>query len=45
MTVTLRSSKGTSLTYNEMDANFEAIAPRTSSTGAIQIPAGDATDE
>ena len=27
-----------------MDANFEAIAPRTSSTGAIQIPAGDATD-
>ena len=44
MTVTLRSSKGTSLTYNEMDANFEAIAPRTSSTGAIQIPAGDATD-
>lgn len=44
MTVTLRSSKGTSLTYNEMDANFEAIAPRTSATGAIQIPAGDAAD-
>lgn len=41
MTVTLRSSKGTSLTYNEMDANFEAIAPRTSATGAILIPAGD----
>ena len=44
MAVTLRSSKGTSLTYNEMDSNFDAIAPRTSPSGAIQIPTGDSTE-
>ena len=40
MAITKRSDKGSALTYNEMDDNFDAIAPRTSETGAIQIPAG-----
>ena len=40
MAITKRGDKGSSLTYNEMDDNFEAIAPRTSADGAIQIPAG-----
>ena len=41
MAITKRSDKGSALTYNEMDDNFDAIAPRTSATGSIQIPAGD----
>lgn len=40
MAITKRITKGSSLTYQEMDDNLEAIAPRTSSTGSIQIPAG-----
>lgn len=40
MAITKRGDKGSSLTYNEMDDNFEAIAPRTSANGAIQIPSG-----
>jgi len=40
MAITKRGDKGSSLTYQEMDDNFEAIAPRTSSDGAIQIPSG-----
>jgi hypothetical protein len=40
MAVTKRGDKGSSLTYQEMDDNFDAIAPRTSADGAIQIPAG-----
>ena len=40
MTITKRITKGSSLTYQEMDDNLEAIAPRTSATGSIQIPAG-----
>ena len=40
MAITKRIDKGSSLTYQEMDDNLEAIAPRTSSTGSIQIPAG-----
>ena len=41
MAITKRSDKGSALTYNEMDDNFDAIAPRTSATGSVQIPAGD----
>ena len=41
MSITKRSDKGSALTYNEMDANFDAIAERTSSTGSIIVPAGD----
>ena len=40
MAVTTRAGKGTALTYEEMDANFDAIAPRDSATGAVQIPTG-----
>ena len=40
MSVTKRSDKGSSLTYSEMDANFDAIAPRTSANGSIEIPRG-----
>ena len=40
MAITKRGDKGSALTYQEMDDNFDAIAPRTSATGAIQIPAG-----
>ena len=40
MAIIKRITKGSSLTYQEMDDNLEAIAPRTSSTGSIQIPAG-----
>jgi hypothetical protein len=40
MAITKRITKGSSLTYQEMDDNLEAIAPRTSATGSIQIPAG-----
>jgi hypothetical protein len=40
MAITKRSTKGTSLTYNEMDDNFEAIAPRTSAEGSLQLPSG-----
>ena len=41
MSITKRNDKGSALTYDEMDDNFDAIAPRTSATGSIQIPAGD----
>jgi hypothetical protein len=44
MAITKRSDKGSALTYNEMDDNFDAIAPRTSETGAIEIPAGPTAD-
>lgn len=44
MAITTRRSKGSSLTYNEMDDNFDAIAPRTSNTGAVQVPAGTTTE-
>jgi hypothetical protein len=44
MAVTKRSTKGSSLTYTEMDNNFEAIAPRTSATGSIQVPTGSTAD-
>lgn len=40
MAITKRIDKGSSLTYQEMDDNLEAIAPRTSATGSLQIPAG-----
>lgn len=40
MAITKRIDKGSSLTYQEMDDNIDAIAPRTSATGSIQIPAG-----
>jgi len=40
MAITKRADKGAALTYNEMDANFDAIAPRDSATGAIEIPTG-----
>ena len=40
MAITKRGDKGSALTYDEMDDNFDAIAQRTSETGAIQIPAG-----
>jgi hypothetical protein len=44
MAITKRSDKGSALTYTEMDDNFDAIAPRTSATGALQIPAGATGD-
>ena len=44
MAVTLRRNKGSSLTYDEMDDNFDAIAPRTSNTGAVQVPAGTTSE-
>mgnify|MGYP000644903341 CR=1 FL=1 len=40
MAITKRGDKGSALTYQEMDDNFDAIAPRTSATGAVQVPAG-----
>jgi hypothetical protein len=40
MAITKRIDKGSSLTYQEMDDNIDAIAPRTSATGSVQIPAG-----
>jgi hypothetical protein len=40
MAITKRGDKGSALTYQEMDDNFDAITPRTSETGAAQIPAG-----
>ena len=40
MAITKRGDKGSALTYQEMDDNFDAITPRTSETGAVQIPAG-----
>jgi len=40
MAIIKRADKGSALTYNEMDANFDAVAPRTSATGAIEIPVG-----
>ena len=45
MAITKRSDKGSALTYDEMDDNFDAIAPRTSATGAIQIPAGSTGEQ
>ena len=45
MSITKRSDKGSALTYNEMDDNFDAIAPRDSATGAIQIPAGTSAEQ
>ena len=44
MAITKRSDKGSALTYTEMDDNFDAIAPRTSNTGAIEIPTGATSD-
>jgi hypothetical protein len=44
MAITKRSDKGSALTYNEMDDNFDAVAPRTSETGSIQIPSGDTSE-
>jgi len=40
MAIIKRADKGAALTYNEMDANFDAVAPRDSATGAIEIPTG-----
>ena len=40
MAIIKRGDKGSALTYNEMDDNFDAIAPRTGATGAIEIPTG-----
>jgi len=40
MAITKRSDKGSALTYTEMDDNFDAIAPRSSESGSVQIPAG-----
>lgn len=40
MAIIKRADKGSALTYNEMDANFDAVAPRDSATGAIEIPVG-----
>jgi len=40
MAVTTRAGKGSALSYEEMDANFDAIAPRDSANGAIEIPTG-----
>ena len=44
MAITKRNDKGSALTYDEMDDNFDAIAPRTSATGAVEIPAGTTAD-
>ena len=44
MAITTRRDKGSALTYDEMDDNFEAIAPRDSETGSVQIPAGTTTE-
>jgi len=40
MAITKRADKGAALSYEEMDANFDAVAPRDSATGAIEIPTG-----
>jgi hypothetical protein len=40
MAITKRADKGSALSYDEMDANFDAVAPRDSATGAIEIPSG-----
>ena len=40
MAITKRADKGSALSYDEMDANFDAVAPRDSATGAIEIPTG-----
>ena len=45
MAITKRGDKGSALTYTEMDDNFDAIAPRTSANGAIQIPAGTTSEQ
>jgi len=44
MAIITRADKGSALTYNEMDANFEAIAPRDSATGSVQIPSGTTSE-
>ena len=44
MAVTKRSTKGSALTYTEMDDNFDAIAPRTSVSGSVQIPIGSTAE-
>jgi hypothetical protein len=44
MSITKRSDKGSALTYQEMDDNFDAIAPRTSASGSVKIPAGDTSE-
>ena len=44
MSITKRSDKGSALTYQEMDDNFDAIAPRSSASGSVKIPAGDTSE-
>jgi hypothetical protein len=44
MAVIKRSTKGSALTYTEMDNNFDAIAPRTSESGSVQIPIGSTAE-
>ena len=44
MAVTKRSTKGSALTYTEMDDNLDAIAPRTSVSGSVQIPIGSTAE-
>ena len=44
MAIIKRGDKGSALTYEEMDGNFDAIAPRDSATGAIQIPTGTSSE-
>ena len=44
MAITTRRDKGSALTYDEMDDNFEAIAPRDSETGSVQIPKGTTSE-
>lgn len=43
MAITLRSIKGSELTFEELDENFQSIAPQTTSTGSLQLPAGDSS--
>ena len=43
MAITLRSIKGSELTFEELDENFSSIAPQTTTTGSLQLPAGDSS--
>jgi len=43
MAITLRSIKGSELTFDELDENFSSIAPQTTPTGSLQLPSGDSS--
>jgi len=40
MAIILRQDKGSALTFEELDDNFRAVAPKTSDTGQLIMPAG-----